>query len=248
MENINKKRKIERVAWGISLIAIAILVLFVQTDVIEISLGAGQIVLGILAFIFVLGGITHRSFGSVFFGLGLAWIGFWEELGLPEVSVGIMWIVVILLTIGFHCLFPSKSKYTNYNEKYDDYDDESKIGKHQQVKDTEEDGYTYCSNKFGALAKYVNSKEIKGASVSNNFGELKVFFDSETVVNEAVEIEVNNSFGELQLFIPKKWNIDVKVSTFAGACKCDNAYVNNDGPKVTIVGNVSFGEVSIHLI
>lgn len=190
-----------------------------QTGVLAVTLSVGKIIIGILALLLFVGGILDREFGGIFLSLGILWMAFGEMIGLPHVSVWVILLVVALLTVGFNSIFPKKNKHFHW-DKVEGYDPSNPVNEHQTVTDTEENGYVYCSNHFGALAKYVNCSDFNGASVKN-------------------------SFGELQVFVPKDWNVKLNVSVFAGDCKNQYHSGNENGPVVRISGSVSFGEIQI---
>ena len=234
----------KRVFWGLCFIVIAVMIILNQTGVMAVTLSAGKIIIGILALLLLVEGIINKEFGGIFLSLGLFWMTFGEMIGLPKVSVWVILLVVLLLTIGFNSIFPKKNKHFHW-EKVEGYDKSNPVNEHQTITDMEENGYVYCSNHFGALAKYVNCSDFRGASVKNSFGELKVYFDRAYIVTSPVDINLNNSFGELQVFVPKDWNVKLNVSVFAGDCKNQYHTGNENGPEVRISGSVSFGEIQI---
>ncbi|MDO5154470.1 MAG: LiaF-related protein [Eubacteriales bacterium] len=242
-----------RIFWGLILIAVAAYLIVFQLGLISIELNVGTIIMAILCLAIFVGSLCDRSFGGVFFSLGLAWVSLGKLFGLPTISPWLALLIVVILTAGFHLLFPNakvNKKTHNHNkhhnhEKWDDYADEHKIGEHQKVSESEEDGFVFCTNTFGQIAKYINTNNFKGANLSNTFGELKVYFDNALIVDSPIEIQVSNSFGSMQLFVPKDWNVVHDIHVFAGDAREQNHNNASTTPVVNISGNVNFGEIQI---
>lgn len=235
-----------RIVWGIGFIAVAVFLILNQLGFITERLSAGNVIIGLLCCAMLISGIISRSFEGIFFALGIAWLTFDEVLGLPQIGVFTMLLIVVLLIIGFHLIFPKTVGNKNHNfEKWSAYHMEDQKGEYQSVTDEEKDGYFQCSNRFGALAKYVNSPDFKGAAITNSFGELKVYLDQANITGASAEILVSNSFGQLELYIPREWEVIQKINVFAGEVTQKQ---NNPGigeKKLIINGNVSFGEIEL---
>lgn len=237
----------QRIFWGLVLIGAALFLILSQMGLITATVGIGTIIMGIICLSILVSGIANRSFGGIFFSLGLGWLIFGEMLGLPEVSWTTVLLIVILLSVGFHILFPNKShrQHKHNGDKWGAYENEEEVGECQRVSDEENEGYVYSSNQFGATAKYINAQDFKGAELKNSFGEMKVYFDQAVIISSPVTLHVQNSFGEMQLFIPREWNVQHAVNLFAADMKENNKPVGTDGPIVRIEGNVSFGEITV---
>lgn len=237
-----------RLFWGLCFVTLAVFMILSQFGVITAHIGVGSIILGILYLSILVGSITSRSFGGVFLALGLSWVTFGDALGLPSISIWTALLIVILLTIGCGILFPHRRRKRfkkKMEKKWAEYESEDLVGEHQQVVDRDKNGFVVCENKFGALAKYINTRDFKGAYLKNSFGELKIYLDQATIITSPVELNINSSFGSMQLFIPKEWNVQTNVFEFAGQCVENNSCSNVTEPLVTINGNVYFGEIVI---
>ncbi len=162
--------------YGLILIAIALLLILSQLGLITATIGIWSILMGVLAAAMLVHGIAERSFFEIFCALGIALVTFDEVLSLPNISVWIVILVVILLSAGFECIFPKRKRtnhHRNNDEKWQPYEDENQTGEYQQVREENRDGHIYCCNRFGAAAKYISSDDLKGAELENSFGELK---------------------------------------------------------------------------
>lgn len=238
-------KNISRIFGGLCFIAIAALIVLTQMNLITVSFSIAQVILGLLAAAFLWLAISDRNIGGIFIPIGLIWIGFGEMMGLPSVPIWVVIVSMMLLAIGVEIIFPKKGKShpSNIERREDVFHD----NKYQEVSDEEKDGYVFCSNKFGALAKYITVSDLKKGNLRNSFGEMKVYLDQAQLAGDTVEIYVSNSFGEMQLYIPADWSVRNDVSVFAGACNDFNYNKNTvTGPEVHLVGNVNFGEIQIH--
>ena len=241
-------KQFNRIFWGLSFIAIATLLVLTQMNLITVGFSVAQVILAAFAILFIWISIESRSPGVLFIPVGLIWIGFGEMMGLPAVPVWVVIVVMALLAIGLAILLPKK-KHNHNAQNYDRMRDEFHDNKYQKVENEQKNGYVYCSNRFGSLAKYITESDLKKADLRNAFGEMKVYLDQAKVSGNSVVVDVNNSFGQMQLYIPSDWSVSSEVSVFAGAVNEINNNPNMvGGPEVHLVGNVSFGEVQINYV
>lgn len=232
--------------WGVMFIAIAAFILLNQLGLVDIVIGTGNIVLAIVFLATLIKSITMVSFPGIFISLAFLWIIFDEYINVPHISEVVVIFVAVLFAIGFSMIFPNaKRKFTGYNEKWGDYEDFNKEGNHQKVVHDENDERVFCSNRFGASAKYINSRKLKGARIENSFGELKIYFDNAVMEGDSVEVSVSVSFGALELYLPKEWAAFNRVNAFAATVRESN-HGNPDGiHSVILIGSVNFGEISV---
>ncbi len=234
--------------YGLILIAIALLLILSQLGLITATIGIWSILMGVLAAAMLVHGIAERSFFEIFCALGIALVTFDEVLSLPNISVWIVILVVILLSAGFECIFPKRKRtnhHRNNDEKWQPYEDENQTGEYQQVREENRDGHIYCCNRFGAAAKYISSDDLKGAELENSFGELKVYFDNAKIKETSIDIRVNNRFGSMVLYMPSAWNVISDISVFLASSEHESRFTATDGPKVNVGGSVTCGEVKI---
>lgn len=241
-------RNNRNVFWGVMFIAIATFILLNQLGLVDIVIGTTNIVLAIVFCATLINSILVRSFPGIFISLAFLWIIFDEYTAVPHISEIVVIFVAILFAIGFSMIFPDTKrvfKYTNRNGKWSDYEDVDKEGHYQKVVHDENDNNVFCSNRFGASAKYINSRKLKNARIENSFGELKIYFDNAVIDGQSAEVAVNVSFGSLELYIPKEWAIENRIKVFAASVKEVNHGTPTGSPSVVLVGNVSFGEISV---
>lgn len=235
-------KKTSRIFWGLGFITAAVFLVLSQMHLITAQISVWSTLIGILCVALLVSSIADRSFGGIFFSLGLAWLTFAEVLGLPKVGFWNVVIIVVFLTIGFNFLFPHKHR--SHGDQDDPHAKRSDYTKYQKVTEEEGDGFVECSNSFGETTKYVNMSDLKRGHFQNSFGEMKVYLDQAHMAGDSVTIEVSNSFGQLTLFIPKEWNVVQKVSVFAASVD-EKRCGDSNGPICYLKGSVSFGEIEI---
>lgn len=236
------------VFWGVMFIAIAAFILLNQLGLVEVVIGTGNVVLAIVFCATLIKSLTMPSFPGIFISLAFLWIIFDGYIGAPHISEFVVIFVAILFAIGFSMIFPDikrRNYFTGSGESWSDYEDVNRQGRHQKVVHDENDGRVFCSNRFGASAKYVDSRNLKSARIENSFGELKVNFDNAVMDGNSVEISVNVSFGALELYIPKEWAAFNRVNALAATVKEANRGNHDGNHSVVLVGSVSFGEISV---
>lgn len=232
-----------RIFWGLGFIAAAVFLVLSQMNLITAGISVWNVVIGVLCVAVLISGIANRSFGGIFFSLGLFWVTFAKVLGLPQVSFWMVMVIVVFLTIGFNMLFPHKhGKRSGDRGKHRGSSDYTQ---YQKVKEEESDGYVECTNTFGELTKYVNAMDFKKGRFENSFGELKVYLDQAQVTGQSVNLEVRNSFGQLTLYIPKEWNVVQNVNVFLASVDEKSSATGTSEITCYMDGSVSFGEIEI---
>ena len=234
--------------YGLILIAIALLLILSQLGLITATIGIWSILMGVLAAAMLVHGIAERSFFEIFCALGIALVTFDEVLSLPNISVWIVILVVILLSAGFECIFPKRKRtnhHRNNDEKWQPYEDENQTGEYQQVREENRDGHIYCCNRFGAAAKYISSDDLKGAELENSFGELKVYFDNAKLSGGKAIVRLDVNFAGVELYVPKTWTVVSNANISLGGIDEKNKGIGNGENILTLVGNVSFSGIEI---
>ncbi|MDO4492585.1 MAG: LiaF-related protein [Clostridia bacterium] len=236
----------ERILWGMYFIGVAAIIVLSSMGLIHADFVS--LILALVGAGFLVMSFVSRSFGALFFGLGIEWIAFQDRLHLPNTPVWVVLIAVVMLTIGFNLLFPKFHKPHNHSAANAAYANPAVAGEHQTASFCENDGYVDCRNRFGALAKYASTNDFKGAYIDNSFGELKVYFDNAVLNENAVSVDLSNSFGETTLFVPRAWNTKTDISVFAGDVKHVGEPDRNGAHEVLIRGKVNFGSIVIKYV
>lgn len=237
--------KEKNVFMGLLLIAIAVFLILNQFGVVALGINVWNILLAGLFIGLLLKGIKDRSFFGIFFSLAFLWLIFDDVLGVYHVASGTVMIIALLLSIGFSYLFPKKQGEQKKKIDWEEYENGDKVGEHQRVVDETTENSVYCSNTFGATTKYINSINLQRATLDCSFGEIKAYFDNAVVQNQSVEICVHVSFGSIELYIPREWTVVQNAHVFAGSVNEKNRNCSDGRPVAELVGEVSFGAVTI---
>lgn len=227
--------------WGIFFIAIATYIILDQLKIIDIAFGVGRIVICFLFVAAFIEGLAHKSIWGTL--IPLAFLAFLIINPVFDLQINLWTILLaaVFLCIGLSIIFPHKHVIPPH---MDPASEEWESKHHVNTEETIDNQFV-CCNRFGSSTKYINTGDFKGADISNSFGELKVYFDSATIITSPVTIEVHNSFGELQLFLPKEWAIKQNIRVTLGDCKVNNHNLGNTDPVVNLIGEVSLGEIQI---
>ena len=236
--------KFSRIFWGVGFISLALFLVLSQCGLITAEFSVWSVVVALLSVAMFLSGLAKRSFGAMFFAVGMAYVAFGEMIGLPYIGVWTMLTIVVLLTIGFNFIFPKNFRGVS-KDRWTDYEDGDKACEYQKATIVDEEGYVRCSNSFGALVRCVETSYFKGGRFTNSFGELKVHLDRAHITSGPVTVNVSNSFGSLVIYVSKEWNVVCNISTFLGDVQEQNRAVNANGPMLKLIGNVSFGDIII---
>lgn len=227
--------------WGIFFIAIATYIILDQFKIIDAAFSVGRIIICFLFVAAFIEGLAHKSIWGTLIPLAFLAFLIINPVFHLEINLWTILLAAVFLCIGLSIIFPHKHVIpTHMNPASEEW--ESKH--HVNTEETIDDQFV-CCNRFGSSTKYINTGDFKGANISNSFGELKVYFDSATIVSSPVTIEVHNSFGELQLFLPKEWAIKQNIRVTLGDCKVNNHNLGNTDPVVNLIGEVSLGEIQI---
>lgn len=181
--------------------------------------------------------MTHLNFAGILFPLAIIGILFEKQLGITELTPWPILLTALFLSIGLTILFHKKScSWNKFHYQGEHFD---------TIINEDDDNIVDVSVNFGSSIKYVNSKDFQKGGFHCSFGALKVYFDNAILNENGAEIILDASFAGVELYIPKTWNISNQISaSLAGVEEKNRSYIN-DGPTVTLKGNISFSGVTI---
>lgn len=227
--------------WGIFFIAIAAYIILDQFKIIDAAFSVGRIIICFLFVAAFIEGLAHKSIWGTLIPLAFLAFLIINPVFHLEINLWTILLAAVFLCIGLSIIFPHKHVIpTHMDPASEEWESKHHVNTEETI-----DNQFVCFNRFGSSTKYINTGDFKGANISNSFGELKVYFDSATIVSSPVTIEVHNSFGELQLFLPKEWAIKQNIRVTLGDCKVNNHNLGNTDPVVNLIGEVSLGEIQI---
>ncbi len=242
-----KKRSI---FWGILFVLGG---LFIVLNAIGIGTGFGVIhVLGTI----VLVGISVMSFFDLnFFGglIPLPFIAYiWRnELGIPDMNLWLLVLAAVAISIGLSAIFGRMIRdrfRKHFGERRWHSFREGPVPEFGRSTSSEDNADTISVDaSFSEQIKYARSENLKRADVRVEFGSVKVYFDQCNPDPAGLVINVDCRFGSAVLFVPRTWNIDNQTNVFAG--NVEGATLSSgDYQKVTLTGNVYFGDVKVVFI
>ena len=235
---------------GLAFIAIAVL-LILEALGMAVSITS---VIGDVSFWQVAGGIflvsgiikllTSGNFYEVFVPLGFLFMIFERNIayivGMESQDIINNWLVFgcsLLLSAGFMFIFPG-----------------SKKKKRNAKKGAQRSGFCFHikDNEFGSAVTYIDCEDfgntIMAHSVKNKFGSLEVRFDNAESYKGGAALHVDNHFGAIEICVPKSWRIIDHIDVHLGAIDLDNDGEDQDGPTLTIEGDISLGAIDIERI
>lgn len=270
------KNRTKNVITAILLIILSVCLVMWKLNVLNLPLDfvAGVstwgLIVAVIMVICIFYSVMDLNYGGIFFPLAVLCIIFDEPLGITAITPWIVLLVALLLTIALEKLIPShyikrhfrktvKNKGQEFSEEFSEkFNDKfNEAWKSQKVfsgdgvasksESKEDQGFIFHSMKMGSSTKYINSKNLREAVLSSEFGELSVFFDQAEVPDGKVKIDVHVAFGEMQLYIPKEWRISNLVSSSMGDVeeKGMAPSLPENPIDCEIVGSVSFGDLVI---
>ena len=230
------KLRNKNIFWAIFLLFIAVFILASQFNWF-INIGVWSIIATALICAMIIDSIFKLQYFGIFFPMAFLYKIFEKPLGLPEISIWILFLVAILIASSFSMIFPNKRHGRTYCHK----------SKHSSTKENIDDNNPQIKLSFGESSKYLHSDSLKGGDFSASFGELNVYFDQVQLNPEGAEIYLDCSFGALNIFVPREWKIVDKVEANLGSVQnnINNSSLDVNAPCLTIKGYVRFGSIEI---
>lgn len=178
-------------------------------------------------------------------GITYLWRG---ELGLPEMNIWLILLAALLLGIGLQSIFWKFRKARFAGRHHHNPNIEWSSDAHvSSTTTTDDNDYVNVDSTFGEHIKYVRSTNLKKVKVDANFASIKVYFDQCQVSPDGAEIFVDCNFAGVVLYVPRSWNIDNQMHVFAGSVD-GISLMSNESTRITLTGDVHFGEVKINYL
>lgn len=227
--------KKEKVFWGFLFILTGIFLIISRMgyfpDVNVISL-----ILTVFLVSIIVKSVIHVSFSGILFPIAFLCIIYDKQLGITDITPWTVLIAALLGSTGLSMIFDKRSRWLHINHKWNDNDFETI--------DVEDEGNVIFKNSFSGSTKYINTDKFEKADLSCSFGEMKVYFDNATMLNDNAIVRISVSFGEMQLYIPKEWRVINNLNLSFAEVNSNNKseIITNT---LTLVGSVSFGELEV---
>ncbi|GHU08463.1 membrane protein [Alphaproteobacteria bacterium] len=234
-----------RVFIGMLFLLAAAAVVCSALNIITLGINVGWLLLTILlAAIAVAGLVKLNWFGLFMATAGIVTVVSTQTDYLPQLDghIGTLWIVAVLVSIGFSILFHRRHSW------YKSFHGERKGDKYETVIDAVDDTEINVDVNFSSTIKYINSNDFRRARLDCNFGSITVYFDNAAIKGDSAVIDIDSSFSGLELYVPKEWNIiDDLSKTGAGISFKNNrrGYDKKDEKTVTLTGNLNLSGIEI---
>lgn len=109
-------------------------------------------------------------------------------------------------------------------------------------------GFVNSDVAFGSVNHIVVDPIFKGARIKNNFGATILDLRRTTIEEGDTYIDIDCNFGGVEIYVPYGWIVQTQLKHFLGGTE-DKRFqageVNQDGKRVILRGNVSFGGIEI---
>lgn len=258
-------------------ILVGIACILVAAVIVLSSMGVGifegfsfwTVTLAALTIIWLVSGVAHLHFFSIFFPIAILAILFDKQLGIENFTPWPVLGIALCFSIGFESVFGPMIRKHRRSRFYssDGNIHVSKDGKTVTIGDgvqvsndggetssafSSSAGQTTSSSfaekaSFGERVKYVNSEDFRFGSIDCSFGSMQVYFDNAKVPTGHCELDISSAFAGVQLYIPRSWVVINKMSCTLGGVDEKGAFSPNEASQVTITlsGKASFSGIEI---
>lgn len=261
---------------GIMFILLAVIVLLLQIyPVFEISLWAiiGLVVLAglslneLMELDFVGAGIFTASFLTLLTYVYHPW---YELVGVPYISTGVLYTFLILLGIGLDLLFKDQRRKWKRKKRWGNSYNWQSSWKENNTYYQERDGYTEAyveaefstfedeqqhkypedyiraDAAFGSINKYITSQNFIGGKIDCAFGDVTINLSQARLSSMGARLKVDCAFGSVKILIPKNWSVRNDMSQAMGSINDDRSGFNDSTqPQLVLKGDVVMGSVKI---
>lgn len=250
--------------WGVFLILIAAFLLANQLGGF-VELGFWSVLVSAIAVAFIVECFANLTLGSLPIPIAALYYIFQEPLGFPIINLWPTLVLVTLLTtIGLHILLPNRwfhkhkdadvvfgfsheGDIGDTSEKYKTYDG---INAEASVDESGGENNPRISVQFGGISRYLHADALETAHLECNFGSLEVYFDNVTLSPNGADVYISCKFGNIELYVPCEWRVvnDVTASLGNAEVPAVRREKAEDAPVLRLRGNVSLGNMEIHMI
>lgn len=248
---MNKNRK-STVKWGLSLIALALLLMLSQ----------------IFPQAFAVFNIFNLSWGQVFWILLLAWTA-WGSFKHRNIFIGIftsglivktisqayqlfnwtgyMYLALFLIALGGQLLAGEKMQVNVKVGKWGDDDDDSNFSYSESAGKNGEK--VAIDSVFSKCVRYVHSQALRKLSVSTVMGTTSLYLDQAKLKDGQAKLDLDAAFSKVDIYIPSDWRVQADASpVFSHFSALNSSDLALDAPLLKIDADLVFSQVNIHRI
>lgn len=235
--------KRSRLFWGLAIISAGVLLLLGA-----LGIGEQYGLLRIAATIFLVGiaieSLYHLHFLLFFVPVAVAAYLWRNQLGLPNLSLGLLVAAAALLGIGLSVVFRRSSLHGFSHH----VSGQHTVDWNQGDETMTADETLSLDVSFGEQIKRVHASRLKRLEVASNFAKTVVIFEDTQLAAEGLRVLINGNFTEIVLVMPRMWTADSSLHAFAGTVKGLPARTGPAQANVRLSGNIHFGEVRIEYL
>lgn len=257
--------------WGIVCLALAAFIVLSFTGILNIpffaGLSTGKFIATVVFLIVIISSLANLTIEPIIISLGVLLKLYEEQLGI-HVSVPVLVVVIILLIMAYHFLFPHGLRKNHSrpqpegphgpapHEPRDEFDNVSADPheKRDRVKSNvyeDEGDFVTCKTYFNGVTKYINSKNFTGAAIDTAFGGVEIYFTNTEVPSGHATLDIDAKFSGVNIYVPYNWKITNHANAVMGAIT-ESPMVLRDGEtwpvELELTGSTSFSGVDIKRI
>ncbi|MFD1440485.1 LiaF transmembrane domain-containing protein [Lacticaseibacillus hegangensis] len=242
--------------WGLFFVVCAGILVLSQLGLFTYHLHFWTLVLVLILVAAAIKSLASLSFAGFSFSLAFLAMLFAKPLGIQQLVPWTVLGAALLLSIGLTLLFKPLKKHhfsvVTINDKHYTISELRQLQKEAKqapsyVPSSESADVT-VNVKLGSATRYVQQGDFRHAVIRTNLGDVKVFFDKATIINEPALIEVLGQMGDISLYIPRDWNVQPNLGNFAVDFTEKGETPTKTGPLVVLAGDFKMGDVTIHYI
>lgn len=161
---------------------------------------------------------------------------------LPQLEghIGALWIIAVLVSVGFSILIKNTGMPFYANKKH-----HSCINGYKKVIDDKDDSNVEVL--LSSTIKYINTDDFRHVRLANKLGSMRVYFDNAKIKNKEAVIEFNGSMCDYELYIPHSWRVINEINVTMSDIDEKNTRRHNgkDEKTVRLIGNLTMSDVEI---
>ncbi|WP_143462897.1 LiaF transmembrane domain-containing protein [Levilactobacillus enshiensis] len=236
--------------WGIFFVLSAGILITSRLGILSYHIGFWTLLIAMFLVAAFVGSLVQVSVSGMVFSLAFLAIIFAKPLGIVALVPWTILGAALLLSIGLSIIIKPRWQWRRnmtFVNGYHQHHGWHKDFHHgfDNIKNVDESEVIVDVNMSGSI-RYLQSNDFKQAVIKVSMGNAKVYFDN-VILNEAgATIVVDGSFSGIELYLPRTWNVKPDVNTSFGTVEEKGTQENNEnGPLVTIQGDISFGGLSV---
>ncbi len=238
--------------WGVFLLLAGVFLVVSQMGLLP-DAGVVEILLTIACVAILINGLAHVSFGCILFSLAFIGILYDKELGITAITPWTILVAALLGTIGLNLIFGKLKRNFRRKHMQGGYEYHHK-GIHMSAEKDVEDSQSMegenimISTTFSSAIRYVNSNDLRYASISANFGGVTAYFDNASIPTGNAVLNVGVNFSGVEIYVPKSWKVINHVNAVFGGVEEKGQQAEPETATLTLEGACHFGGITIYYV